>query len=589
MNRFIIFMLTAVVAAGGMTAATTVGKTFRLITSEDQLVPGAEYVLVADYPVDTYKDGQKLHSASTDLMSCTAYTPSDNQSMHLLTPSAGYTFVDDTKQKIVVTDNSAILTLEGSKGKWQWGAITVEASGKESYGYLQSGATAADTYHNLTVTQFSLGFRIPDSVYERTLTNVTFFPTEDYYINDQKHTATNTVHITFTAHSTEEATGRELSIRQDGTHHFGIYAWADKLMTSNLTDNCPVHLYGIEETTLEDIAKKSSEYGGDIFGVYAVTGTDLQAITAVRDHEFGEDMERYYVLVKDGNGNSVEKVQHNAGLFDYRVNGRNQDNYDQSNWVLVEVTKADYLAFNKKNHKVTSIVGGNFNASDVDPIIEAVSVYDSNNTRIYPVINYGEAGDDYVPNTYCAVNFMTSYTDDFTGNSIAAGANAAKPGNYFFVNPKPQEYCSAVWAVWDAENWAFYVPAHDGNNNREDFDGGFIINLAYNEGDIQDKKDLVDQKMYNFTAIVKKSMQMAPRHRVNANTKVTSDQYTVYPLELNKGSVVTSVSDVQAPKTVQHVGYYNLAGIETSEPQAGLNIVVTTYTDGTTQTAKVMK
>ena len=184
---------------------------------------------------------------------------------------------------------------------------------------------------------------------------------------------------------------------------------------------------------------------------------------------------------------------------------------------------------------------------------------------------------------------MTSYTDDFTGNSIAAGANAAKPGNYFFVNPKPQEYCSAVWAVWDAEKRAFYVPAHDGNNNREDFDGGFIINLGYNEGDIQDEKDLVDQKMYNFTAIVKKFMQMAPRHRVNANTKVTSDQYTVYPLELNKGSVVTSVSDVQAPKTVQHVRYYNLAGIESSEPAPGLNIVVTTYTDGTTQTAKVMK
>ena len=31
------------------------------------------------------------------------------------------------------------------------------------------------------------------------------------------------------------------------------------------------------------------------------------------------------------------------------------------------------------------------------------------------------------------------------------------------------------------------------------------------------------------------------------------------------------------------------AGIETSQPQPGLNIVVTTYTDGTTQAAKLIK
>ena len=573
-------MLAVVVAAGSMTGATAAGKTFRLITSEDQLVPGGEYVLVADYPIDTYKSGQKLYSASTDLMSCTAYNHSDNQSMYLLSPSTGYTFVDGTKQEIVVTDSSAILTLEGSKGKWRWLAQNaVDASGKASWGYLQSGVTADDTYHNLTVTAPSSS----DYANERTLTSVSFYPTETYYIMnykamfDQKMTATNTVHITFNAHPTENATGRTLCIRQDGTHHFGVYAWADALSSTSV-DNCPVRLYGLEQVTLKDLA--GSEYGGG----YTVSGTDLQAIAAVRDHSGESD--KYYVVVKDGNGNSVEKVQHNAGLLDYRVAGYDQDNYDQSNWVLVEVTEADYKAFDKKNCKVTSIVGGYYNGIVGDPVIEATA------DGAYPVINYGEAGDEYVPNTYCPVNFMASYTTDFTGNSIAAGSSAATPGNYFFVNPKAQEYCSAVWAVWDASRLAFYVPAKDATSNREDFDGGYLAYLYYNEGDVQSYSDLTDQTMYSFLAIVKKktAVPQAPkRRRVNADIDKESSTYVVYPLELNKASVVTGVGSVAVGKTVQRVSYYNLAGDKIAAPQPGVNIVVTTYTDGTTQAAKVMK
>ena len=52
---------------------------------------------------------------------------------------------------------------------------------------------------------------------------------------------------------------------------------------------------------------------------------------------------------------------------------------------------------------------------------------------------------------------------------------------------------------------------------------------------------------------------------------------------------MTSVDGVHNAKTVKRVTYYNLAGIETSQPQPGLNIVVTTYTDGTTHAAKFIK
>ena len=52
---------------------------------------------------------------------------------------------------------------------------------------------------------------------------------------------------------------------------------------------------------------------------------------------------------------------------------------------------------------------------------------------------------------------------------------------------------------------------------------------------------------------------------------------------------LTAVEDVNADKAVASVAYYNLAGQQTMQPVDGVNIVVTTYTDGSTTTAKVIK
>lgn len=51
----------------------------------------------------------------------------------------------------------------------------------------------------------------------------------------------------------------------------------------------------------------------------------------------------------------------------------------------------------------------------------------------------------------------------------------------------------------------------------------------------------------------------------------------------------TAVDEVDASRTVADVTYYNLAGQQSATPVAGVNIVVTTYTDGTRTTAKVIK
>ena len=51
----------------------------------------------------------------------------------------------------------------------------------------------------------------------------------------------------------------------------------------------------------------------------------------------------------------------------------------------------------------------------------------------------------------------------------------------------------------------------------------------------------------------------------------------------------TAIDDVNANKTVASQRYFNIAGVEMNEAAQGVNIVVTTYTDGTTSTAKVLK
>jgi hypothetical protein len=52
---------------------------------------------------------------------------------------------------------------------------------------------------------------------------------------------------------------------------------------------------------------------------------------------------------------------------------------------------------------------------------------------------------------------------------------------------------------------------------------------------------------------------------------------------------MTAVNDVTATKTIRSIRYYNVAGIESAQPFDGVNIVVTTYTDGTINVVKTLK
>ena len=52
---------------------------------------------------------------------------------------------------------------------------------------------------------------------------------------------------------------------------------------------------------------------------------------------------------------------------------------------------------------------------------------------------------------------------------------------------------------------------------------------------------------------------------------------------------LSAITTVAGDKQVKSVRYYNLIGVESAQPVKGVNIKVTTYTDGTTKSEKIMR
>ena len=72
-------------------------------------------------------------------------------------------------------------------------------------------------------------------------------------------------------------------------------------------------------------------------------------------------------------------------------------------------------------------------------------------------------------------------------------------------------------------------------------------------------------------------------------TKEVSFENITQDVDILVDKDITAVEELNATKAVAGVTYYNLAGQQSAQPVDGVNIVVTTYTDGTRTTAKVIK
>ena len=278
--------------------------------------------------------------------------------------------------------------------------------------------------------------------------------------------------------------------------------------------------------------------------------------------------DKNYIVVKDA-AQAVRNVSTpTADDKFFNINGNKQQDYTQNNWMIVSLPVGLYNQVNEKN-TVTSITGTLTEKTNV--AMEATNVV------------AGEAT-EFVPNTYCALNFM--------GKSSVKGNNPAYTSSYYFATPKANEYANVVWAVYNGTDGAFYLPVHQGSANAQEFKAAFKVDYSLNS---VATPELVDGDMYSFEALVKEmavattDAKSAPRKTAYDSTVAPSTKFVVYPLDLDAKKVATGVNDVNSAKEVKGVSYFNMMGVESAQPFDGVNIMVTTYTDGTSSAAKVLR
>lgn len=301
-----------------------------------------------------------------------------------------------------------------------------------------------------------------------------------------------------------------------------------------------------EVTTLANLAENGTE------GKKCIVNDEM--VVAAKFQAGG----KHYIVVKD----AVKAVRNFstpvAGDKFFNINGNKQEEYAQNNWMLVSLPVELYNQVNEKS-TVTSITGTLTEKLNV--AMEATNVVFENVTN-----------DDFAPNTYCPINFL--------GKSSVKGANPAYTSSYYFATPKANEYANVVWAVYNKHDGAFYIPEPQGSVNAQGFDAAFCVDYSLNS---VDNPELTDGSVYSFEALVKEETRSTPIYGA------ISTKFVVYPLDLDDTKVATGVNDVNSAKEVKGVSYFNMMGVESAQPFDGVNIMVTTYTDGTSSAAKVLR
>ena len=290
---------------------------------------------------------------------------------------------------------------------------------------------------------------------------------------------------------------------------------------------------------------------------------------------------------KDQGNASVFSTSINDGQVDFLKDdpqAQNGRDWDQSNWIALHFSTP--TATNNIGQLVNGAVNryikpGTVKGKLIDDVNYALRM-DLDQLELVTQADDPDINPDYIPNVYCPANFMPTNLNIW-GNEEDGGYTEGSDQNYFFMNPKIQEICEVTYAQWDAINGCFTVPTSSG------FDGAFYIGTGYNVIQSQNfNSSLQDEHIYRFKAIVQRSDKdnYGPK---NVTTPATG--ITLYPVDLDPANseIHTVINTINVNGEVKSVKYYNVAGIESDVPFEGVNIEVTTYTDGSRTSRKIMK
>ena len=207
-------------------------------------------------------------------------------------------------------------------------------------------------------------------------------------------------------------------------------------------------------------------------------------------------------------------------------------------------------------------------------------VPDSRAAKYLNAIIRVKKGDAYLPNYY-VVNganqaLYGNITSAFNGCLGVVNWYAHSGGEFYpkavgmktyEVGSKPKATSARRSIVEGGANGAWYKVDSDISfagicEKAETFDGVVTVEIYLVNGDVTSVNELS-----------------------NSNYYITKVSHTI----VKDPDISTGVEDVDAEKTVAGVTYYNLLGVSSDSPFEGVNVVVTTYTDGTKSSKKIVK
>lgn len=267
-----------------------------------------------------------------------------------------------------------------------------------------------------------------------------------------------------------------------------------------------------------------------------------------------KDVVNNVIYAKDENGASAQAA--NEGVIDFMDRHYGAGSHaDHSNWVAVKVATMPQVFPNDKIEVTGKVV-------------------DVTNRTIQGRAIKVNGANDFNPNTYCIANFF--------GQQQEVGGK-----QYFFATPQPNEVCQIVWALWNEDGY-FQVPPFTIQGENINFSGGLYYNFNYYEEDVP---SMNNGDVYKFLGLVRKETANGSTLKANG----ISNQYVIYPLSEMEwtgnpadSNPPTAISSITGSKEVKGVKYYNTMGIASDIPFKGVNIVVTTYSDGTRTTTKIL-
>lgn len=304
---------------------------------------------------------------------------------------------------------------------------------------------------------------------------------------------------------------------------------------------------------------------------------------------------------KDLGDISIIKTTPNAGQVDYLAktlttadhlfsDAMRVGDWDQSNWV-----ELDFSGFGADGNSMASALKDKYIKAKT---VTGVYSDDVNYTIKVSSTPVADGDASYVPNTYCTANFLESNL--MSGTSAGPTINGT---TYYFLNPKIQEYAIITYAMWDKPNQIMVIPDNNPFSGAACI-GRWDLNQYDNQLTALDAASETCNNEYEFHIIVQRTdksygtpaaatQQGAPALKDAPSFKpeqTASPVLRTQPLDLQAASPLpTAITRVGTEAQPVSVEYVNIAGVRSSKPWQGVNIVVTRYSDGTTTTTKVVK